>query len=68
MKRFEMFTEIKLYLKRMSFIGFEEAERDARNFKMTQRVGGRHLLEIREQLQKFANFLEGKVDRQLDAA
>jgi hypothetical protein len=60
MKRFELFTEMKLYLKRVSLIGLEDEERDARNLKMTQRVDGRHLLEIREQLRKFTNFFAGE--------
>jgi hypothetical protein len=52
MKRLELFTEMKLYVERMSLNGLVDSERDARNLKMTQPVVGCCLLEIREQLHK----------------
>ena len=50
----EQFTAISLV--RVPSDGLNYSERDVKNFKMIQGVDDRQLLEVREELQMFANW------------
>jgi hypothetical protein len=69
MKRFELFTKIKLYVERISLNGIED-EREGREELENDPTSGQPSPAPNPGTvaKKFANFRQGKVERQTDTA